>query len=56
MKTGHFTQLIWKDSKQLGVGVAKSRKGFTKLVAKYKPAGNVIGSYTQNVLSKQEWL
>lgn len=25
LKTGHFTQVIWKDSRELGVGMAKNR-------------------------------
>lgn len=28
LKTGHFTQVIWKDSRELGVGMAKNRYGF----------------------------
>lgn len=46
---GHFTQLIWKDSKKLGVGCAKSRDGSYFVVANYYPAGNFIGEEKRNV-------
>lgn len=43
-----FTQVIWKDSKEIGVGMA--RKGTsTYVVAIYYPVGNVVGRITQNV-------
>uniref|UniRef100_A0A1Y1KMF7 SCP domain-containing protein n=1 Tax=Photinus pyralis TaxID=7054 RepID=A0A1Y1KMF7_PHOPY len=45
---GHFTQLIWKNSKQLGVGkVAKNGKVW--VVANYDPPGNYGGEYVENV-------
>ena len=36
----HFTQLVWKSSKRLGLGQAKSRSGNEYIVAQYRPAGN----------------
>ena len=48
---GSFTQMMWKNSKKLGVGVAKSGDQ-TFVVAHYFPAGNVLGSYTTNVSDK----
>ncbi|XP_032289836.1 Golgi-associated plant pathogenesis-related protein 1 isoform X1 [Drosophila virilis] len=47
--TGHFTQVIWKASKELGVGQAKSATGKNYVVARYKPAGNVEGMFKENV-------
>ena len=47
---GHFTQMIWAQSRHLGVGLAKSPttgKFFT--VMKYDPAGNYTGKYRENV-------
>uniref|UniRef100_A0AAG5DD05 SCP domain-containing protein n=1 Tax=Anopheles atroparvus TaxID=41427 RepID=A0AAG5DD05_ANOAO len=49
LKTGHFTQVIWKDSRELGVGVARNRSGQVFVVANYDPPGNYIGSFSKNV-------
>ncbi|XP_075690670.1 Golgi-associated plant pathogenesis-related protein 1 [Rhinoderma darwinii] len=38
---GHFTQVVWKDSKEVGVGVAAGDKPFRYVVAQYNPAGNI---------------
>jgi len=48
-KTGHFTQVVWKDSTKLGCGKAKSRRGGIYVVCNYSPAGNFMGSFRQNV-------
>lgn len=48
LKSGHFTQVIWKSSESLGVGVAKSSQGSIYVVANYSPAGNFVGHYVQN--------
>ena len=47
---GHFTQVIWKDTKEIGVGVTCSNRCY--VVANYYPAGNIIGEFGENVLSK----
>ncbi|XP_062930245.1 uncharacterized protein LOC134360095 [Mobula hypostoma] len=49
---GHFTQLVWKDSKEMGVGLASDGKGLTIVVAQFNPAGNITnpGYFTRNVL------
>ncbi|XP_055607515.1 uncharacterized protein LOC129755176 isoform X1 [Uranotaenia lowii] len=49
LKTGHFTQVVWKDSRELGVGVARNRSGQVFVVANYDPPGNYIGSFAKNV-------
>jgi hypothetical protein len=41
-QTGHFTQVIWRSSKQLGCGMALCR-GNHFWVCRYSPAGNVGG-------------
>ena len=48
-KSGHFTQLVWKNSKQIGFGIAESKKGNVYAVAQYYPAGNVIKQFRRNV-------
>jgi uncharacterized protein YkwD len=50
MKTGHFTQVVWKDTKEIGCGVAKSRRGGTYVVCNYNPPGNYSGRFPANVL------
>ena len=47
--TGHFTQVIWKDSKEVGFGIAKNKGGYTYVVGNYFPAGNILGRFKQNV-------
>lgn len=49
LKSGHFTQVVWKSSELLGVGVAKNRNGRIYVVANYSPAGNFVGDYVENV-------
>lgn len=50
--TGHFTQLVWKGSKELGVGCAKSRDGSYYVVCNYHPAGNWVGEERENVFPR----
>ncbi|XP_062571774.1 uncharacterized protein LOC134233787, partial [Saccostrea cucullata] len=47
--SGHFTQMIWKGSKEIGVGKAKTSGGKVIVVASYRPAGNLVGSFKENV-------
>jgi len=47
---GHFTQVVWKDSKELGIAKAVCKDGSTYVVANYEPAGNYLGQFEQNVL------
>ncbi|XP_030639432.1 GLI pathogenesis-related 2, like isoform X1 [Chanos chanos] len=50
--TGHFTAMVWKSSKKLGVGKAVASDGSTFVVARYFPAGNITneGHFQANVL------
>lgn len=52
-QTNSFTQLVWKDTKYLGMGCA-SRKGLLTndiyVVALYSPPGNAGNAVTRNVI------
>lgn len=55
LSSGHFTQVVWKTSKKLGIAKARSPKsGKTIVVANYEPAGNWVGQYKENVLAPLE--
>lgn len=50
--TAHFTQIVWKSTKLLGIGRAIIRRGgmtCTYFVARYDPAGNWVGQFKENV-------
>ncbi|KFM74773.1 Golgi-associated plant pathogenesis-related protein 1, partial [Stegodyphus mimosarum] len=52
MKAGHFTQVIWRNSKEMGIGKAVSRRNRVYVVANYYPAGNVLNKFADNVPRK----
>jgi uncharacterized protein YkwD len=43
--TGHYTQMVWKNTKEVGVGVAICPNGAIIIVANYYPAGNYIRQF-----------
>jgi uncharacterized protein YkwD len=49
MQTGHFTQVVWRSTTQLGCGMAQC-KGNDIWVCEYDPPGNWEGRYKQEVL------
>jgi uncharacterized protein YkwD len=51
MKTGHFTQLIWRETQLMGCGVSHCNGGAI-WVCNYDPPGNVEGLYQANVLAE----
>jgi hypothetical protein len=46
VKTGHFTQLVWKSSTHVGIAISADGK---YVAANYFPAGNVTGRFRENV-------
>ena len=52
-KTGHFTQLVWKTSRQVGCGRKDCGEGKGwYLACEYYPGGNVQGQYREEVLEQ----
>ncbi|MBN3276921.1 GAPR1 protein, partial [Polyodon spathula] len=51
--TGHFTQVVWRDSRELGIALATD-SGLAIAVARYDPGGNITnpGYFQKNVLPK----
>lgn len=56
MQTGHFTQVVWRSSTELGCGSARGTATLSGrtynafyVVCHYSPAGNVTGQFAQNV-------
>lgn len=52
--TGHFTQVVWKGSKELGIGRAKSADGKVFVVGRYRPAGNNMRAFKENVFPSKD--
>lgn len=51
IETGHFSQIVWKDTKKLGIGFAFAREGKKMFVcAQYNPPGNYGFAYRWNVI------
>ena len=52
--TGHFTQVVWKNSKQVGCGVACGSNDYCYVTCNYYPGGNYLGQFKTNVLPLTE--
>ena len=51
--TGHFTQVVWKDSVKLGIGQGKATQNGMQciyVVGRYEIAGNMMGEFQDQVL------
>ncbi|CAO2648709.1 Nn.00g096580.m01.CDS01 [Neocucurbitaria sp. VM-36] len=66
-ETGHFTQLVWKNTTQVGCSRTECNAGGQSgddddegdapgwfVVCEYAPAGNVIGAFVENVQERVE--
>ena len=42
---GHYTQMVWNNTKEVGVGIGYCKTGGIIIVASYFPAGNYVGQY-----------
>ncbi|CAH8842191.1 unnamed protein product [Trichobilharzia szidati] len=50
---GNFTQLVWSSTREVGFGKARG-PGKCVVVAHYRPPGNVLGRYLENVFRPKE--
>lgn len=48
MKTGHFTQVVWRGTRAVGCGMSQCN-GLDVWICQYDPPGNVEGQYRENV-------
>jgi len=46
--------VVWKSSREVGIGRARSRDGKWFVVANFFPAGNFIGRNAENVLPPRD--
>merc|ERR1719424_305967 len=54
-KTGHYTQVVWKNSKTLGCATGTvSQNGWKMLTCQYGPGGNYGNQYSSNVFEKSK--
>jgi pathogenesis-related protein 1 len=51
MKTGHFTQLVWRATREVGCGMSQCN-GLDVWVCNYDPPGNVEGGFRAEVLPR----
>ena len=48
---GHFTQIVWKDTREVGCAMVQCTGDYPTLwVCNYSPAGNYTGQFPDNVL------
>jgi len=42
--TGHYTQIVWRNTTELGCAMAQCPSGYLVYSCRYNPAGNVVGA------------
>ena len=50
MRSGHFTQVVWRGSQRLGCAAASCGNDMRLWVCNYDPPGNMQGDFQRNVL------
>ncbi len=56
-ETGHFTQVVWKGTAEIGCGHAADCPGLKNVwVCRYNPPGNYLGLFSKNVFPLREIL
>ncbi|XP_031560007.1 titin-like isoform X3 [Actinia tenebrosa] len=48
-KCGHFTQMIWRGTKEFGVAKTIADDGSQYVVARYNPPGNILGEFKDSI-------
>ena len=48
-KTKHFTQIIWKKTREVGFGYSQLNNNKKIFVAFYFPAGNILNEFSENI-------
>ena len=48
-KTKHFTQIIWKKTREVGFGYSQLNNNEKIFVAFYFPAGNILNEFNENI-------
>ena len=46
---GHFSQVVWGETKEIGAGRAIAANGMEFIVCRYSPAGNMMNTFQDNV-------
>ena len=47
--TGHFTQMIWKKTKEIGSGYLEAKNGNIYFLVLYSPIGNELFKFIENI-------
>jgi len=50
----NFTQIVWKDTRFMGIGSVADSDGRVYVVCTYNPPGNIDGEFQHNVLPATE--